>query len=41
MKIKFTTPDGLEEFSRIDNVANSKNPTTSFYAKDMKSTIIQ
>uniref|UniRef100_A0A6C0EDC4 DUF3627 domain-containing protein n=1 Tax=viral metagenome TaxID=1070528 RepID=A0A6C0EDC4_9ZZZZ len=24
-KIKFTTPDGHEEFSRIDNVANSKN----------------
>jgi len=23
--IKFTTPDGLEEISRIDNVANSKN----------------
>jgi hypothetical protein len=25
MKIKFTTSDGLEEISRIDNVANSKN----------------
>ena len=24
-KIKFTTSDGLEEISRIDNVANSKN----------------
>ena len=24
-KIKFTTPDGLEEFSKIENVANSKN----------------